>query len=205
MPPTRLDASARHSRADTLTGNGGNDTFVFDVGQANGDAVVDFAGRGAAAGDLLEFVGYGAGASFTNIDATQWQVNYNGGDSHEIIAFLNGARVDPSDVLLLKWHGAPWKTCSHVRDNLATAPAGRPRLDEFLWSGDDLPHRVEPEDAATRAVTFARLPHGDAFPVDACLPRRLTVSQFLVGRAAPPEKGDERHRNHYRQEDSRER
>jgi hypothetical protein len=32
--------------------------------------VVDFAGNGAAAGDLLEFVGYGAGATFTQNDAT---------------------------------------------------------------------------------------------------------------------------------------
>ena len=74
--------------ADILTGNAGNDTFVFNVGQANGDTVVDFAGNGAAAGDSLLFVGYGAGASFTNIDATHWQVNYNGGASHDVITFM---------------------------------------------------------------------------------------------------------------------
>ena len=72
----RLDGQGN---ADTLTGNAGNDTFVFIIGQANGDAVVDFAGNGASAGDLLQFVGYGAGATFTNIDATHWQVNFNGG------------------------------------------------------------------------------------------------------------------------------
>jgi len=85
--------------ADILTGNGGNDTFVFNVGQANGDTVVDFAGNGAAAGDALHFVGYGAGATFTNIDATHWQVNFNGGASHDVITFLNGATIDPSDFL----------------------------------------------------------------------------------------------------------
>jgi Ca2+-binding RTX toxin-like protein len=85
--------------ADTLTGNAGNDTFVFVIGQANGDAVVDFAGNGAAAGDSLHFIGYGAGATFTNIDLTHWQVNYNGGGSHEIITFMNGAAIDPTDVL----------------------------------------------------------------------------------------------------------
>ena len=74
--------------ADILTGNAGNDTFVFHVGQANGDTVVDFAGNGAAAGDSLHFVGYGAGASFTNIDATHWQVNFNGGASHDVITFM---------------------------------------------------------------------------------------------------------------------
>src|SRR5262249_15988046 len=69
--------------ADMLTGNGGNDTFAFNVGQADSDAIADFAGNGAAAGDSLQFVGYGAGATFTNIDATRWQVNYNGGTQHE--------------------------------------------------------------------------------------------------------------------------
>jgi Ca2+-binding RTX toxin-like protein len=86
---------------DVLTGNAGDDTFVFDVGQANGDTVVDFAGNGSAAGDLLEFVGYGAGASFTNIDAVHWQVNYDSGAAHEIIAFMNGAAIEPSDVVFV--------------------------------------------------------------------------------------------------------
>ena len=58
----RLDGQGN---ADTLTGNAGNDTFVFIIGQGNGDAVVDFAGNGASAGDSLQFVGYGAGATFT--------------------------------------------------------------------------------------------------------------------------------------------
>jgi Ca2+-binding RTX toxin-like protein len=82
---------------DVLTGNAGNDTFVFRMGQGNGDTVVDFAGNGAAAGDSLRFVGYGAGATFTNIDATHWQVNFNAGASHEVITFMNGAPVDLTD------------------------------------------------------------------------------------------------------------
>jgi Ca2+-binding RTX toxin-like protein len=85
--------------ADVLTGNAGNDTFVFHAGEANGNVVVDFAGNGAAAGDSLQFVGYGPGATFTNIDATHWQVNYNGGASHEVITVMNGASIDPTDVL----------------------------------------------------------------------------------------------------------
>jgi Ca2+-binding RTX toxin-like protein len=83
--------------ADLLTGNAGNDTFVFHTGEANGDVVADFAGNGAAAGDSLQFVGYGAGATFTNIDATHWQVNYNSDASHEVITFMNGASIDPTD------------------------------------------------------------------------------------------------------------
>src|SRR5262249_40880429 len=87
--------------ADMLTGNGGNDTFAFNVGQADSDAIAPFARNGAAAGDSLQFVGYGAGATFTNIDATRWQVNYNGGTQHEVITFMNGAAVDASDVAFM--------------------------------------------------------------------------------------------------------
>jgi Ca2+-binding RTX toxin-like protein len=60
---------------NVLEGGGGNDTFVFRRGQANGDTVVYFAGNGAAPGDVLQFVGYGPSASFVPIDATHWQVN----------------------------------------------------------------------------------------------------------------------------------
>jgi len=59
------------------------------------------ASNGAAAGDALLFVGYGGGATFTNIDATHWQVNFNGGASHDVITFMNGAAIDPSDFLFL--------------------------------------------------------------------------------------------------------
>jgi Ca2+-binding RTX toxin-like protein len=45
--------------ADVLVGHEGNDTFVFSVGQAHGDRVVDFAGNGPGVGDSLRFVGYG--------------------------------------------------------------------------------------------------------------------------------------------------
>jgi serralysin len=85
--------------ADRLTGGLGNDTFVFHAGGANGDIVVDFDGQGAAAGDSLSFVGYDAGATFTNIDATHWQVNYNGGSSHDVITFLNSASIHATDFL----------------------------------------------------------------------------------------------------------
>ena len=87
--------------ADALTGGDGNDTFVFNAGQADGDTVVDFAGNGAAAGDSLQFVGYGAGATFTAIDGTHWQINYNGGASHEVITFSNGATIVASDFLFV--------------------------------------------------------------------------------------------------------
>ena len=86
----------------TLTGGGGNDTFVFIPGTAAGSTITDFNGNGAGAGDVLEFAAYGAGATFTNIDPTHWQVNYGAGLSqHDVITFSNAAAIDPSDVLFV--------------------------------------------------------------------------------------------------------
>jgi len=84
---------------DTLTGGLGNDTFVFRAGEADGDIVVDFDGQGAAAGDSLSFIGYDAGATFTQNDATHWQITYNGGSSIETITFLNSASIHATDFL----------------------------------------------------------------------------------------------------------
>jgi len=82
---------------DQLTGCAGNDAFLFRPGEGNGDTIVDFAGQGVAPGDALLFIGFGPGATFTNINSNQWQVNYNGGSSHDVITFMNGASVDASD------------------------------------------------------------------------------------------------------------
>jgi Ca2+-binding RTX toxin-like protein len=83
---------------DTLAGNAGNDVFQFNVGEGNGDIVFDFAGSGVAAGDSLQFVNYGVGATFTQIGATnQWVIAYNAGADTEIITFSNAAAVDPTD------------------------------------------------------------------------------------------------------------
>jgi Ca2+-binding RTX toxin-like protein len=87
--------------ADVLVGHAGNDTFVFNVGQANGDTVFDFDGQGADTGDSLRFVGYGPGATFTQNDATHWQINYNGGTAHEIITLSNAASIHASDFVFV--------------------------------------------------------------------------------------------------------
>jgi Ca2+-binding RTX toxin-like protein len=86
---------------DHLTGGAGNDAFLFHPGEGNGDTIVDFDGQGAAVGDVLLFAGFGPGATFTNVDAMHWQVNYNGGASHDVITFMNGAPVDASDLAFL--------------------------------------------------------------------------------------------------------
>jgi Ca2+-binding RTX toxin-like protein len=39
--------------ADVLVGNAGNDAFVFQRGEGDGDTIADFAGDGAGAGDWL--------------------------------------------------------------------------------------------------------------------------------------------------------
>jgi len=89
---------------DTLQGDAGNDTFVFATGEANGDNVLDFAGNGAAAGDGFRFTGFGSaaqGATFTQLNATQWQI-HSGLDGHnEVITLANAAAVDVSDFIFV--------------------------------------------------------------------------------------------------------
>ncbi len=87
---------------DTLIGEAGNDVFVFRRGEGGGDTVVDFAGNGAAAGDALQFVGYGSaaqGASFVQVSATLWVINSADGAVHDMVNFSNAATIHISDYL----------------------------------------------------------------------------------------------------------
>jgi Ca2+-binding RTX toxin-like protein len=77
--------------ADVLIGGGGNDIFAFRAGEASGDTVSDF----VSGTDSLQFAGYGAGATFTQNDATHWQVD--DGVHHDIITFSNAAVIQPAD------------------------------------------------------------------------------------------------------------
>jgi Ca2+-binding RTX toxin-like protein len=87
--------------ADVLTGNGGIDTFIFNAGEMNGDTVMDFDGLGTGAGDQLMFVGFGAGASLQQISANVWQVDYNGGASHEQFTLANAGNIHASDFVFV--------------------------------------------------------------------------------------------------------
>ena len=90
--------------ADQLSGLGGNDTFVFQVGQAQGDSVYEFNGNGAAAGDLLHFSGYGtaaAGATLVQLTATDWQINSADGLVHETITLVGAPSIDASDYVFV--------------------------------------------------------------------------------------------------------
>jgi Ca2+-binding RTX toxin-like protein len=63
--------------ADELSGLGGNDTFSFVAGEAQGDVVWDFTGNGGGIGDLLRFDGFGTlaeGASCIALGGDQYQV-----------------------------------------------------------------------------------------------------------------------------------
>ena len=68
---------------------------MFNVGQANGDTIVDFAGNGGGAGNSLTFVGFGTaaqGATLTQIGASnQWLIHSGIGGADETITLLNGA------------------------------------------------------------------------------------------------------------------
>jgi Ca2+-binding RTX toxin-like protein len=113
---TAAEALASIGAGNTLIGNGGNDTFVFNAGAASNTTIADFSGGSdfteppllgpddpdnAISGDRLEFVGYGAGATFDQIDATHWQINYAGNSQHEIITFANAASIHANDFVFL--------------------------------------------------------------------------------------------------------
>ncbi|HYC49371.1 MAG TPA: VCBS domain-containing protein, partial [Burkholderiales bacterium] len=79
--------------ADVLVGGTGNDTFVFNVGEANGDTVTDF----LSGSDVLQFAGYGPGATFMQT-GNVGTITYNAGASTESITFSNGAIITaPAD------------------------------------------------------------------------------------------------------------
>ena len=92
-----LDAVAG---ADTLSGLGGDDAFVFRAGQANGDTVYEFQGNGTGTGDVLQFVDYGAiaqRATFRQLDTTHWEIASADGSVRDIIALAGAPTIDASD------------------------------------------------------------------------------------------------------------
>ncbi len=84
--------------SDILYGGDGNDVFVFDMGETNGDSVLDFSGNGTGAGDSLVFRGFGAGATFTQVDATHWKVASADGLTQETLTVSAGTTFHSTDV-----------------------------------------------------------------------------------------------------------
>jgi Ca2+-binding RTX toxin-like protein len=88
---------------DSLSGLGGNDTFVFQAGQAHGDVVYEFNGNGAGVGDVLQFSGYGTlaeGVTFHQLTATEWQITSANGLIQETITLAAGAVIDTTTDLV---------------------------------------------------------------------------------------------------------
>jgi Ca2+-binding RTX toxin-like protein len=86
--------------ADSLAGGDGDDTFVFSAGQANGDVIADFLGSLGGGADQLVFMGFGtaaAGATFSQLNATDWQITAAGGGSSEVIHLPGGTVIAPTD------------------------------------------------------------------------------------------------------------
>ena len=64
-------------------------------------AIPSWTSPATARRNSLQFVGFGGGTTFTNIDATHWELSYNGGASHDIITFMNGAAIDATDFVFM--------------------------------------------------------------------------------------------------------
>ena len=86
--------------ADMLSGGAGNDIFAFLQGEAAGDTVLDFTGNGPAAGDSLQFAGFGAGATLTEDGASDyWTINY--GSLTETIQLVGVTSLSATDYMFL--------------------------------------------------------------------------------------------------------
>ena len=115
---------------DTLTGGGQDDWFQFQAGEANGDIITDFSGHGGD-NDFLQFFGYGTaaqGATFTQVDATHWQITAAGGAIQETITVANGAAITADDYAFYpaytQLENASFMDFASWRSNAAGPPTG---------------------------------------------------------------------------------
>ena len=90
--------------ADTLTGGGGDDVFVFRLGEGAGDVVTDFVGAGAAGGDVLQLVGYGAGATVEQLGTSDYYAIHASaemGGGSELIQLMGVINLSAGDYVFL--------------------------------------------------------------------------------------------------------
>ena len=99
--------------ANTLVGGGGNDTFEFFAGSANGATVADF---DRSEGDVLVFSGFGTeaqGATFTQIGSTdQWQIHSGLDDPQRDDHVLESRRAECRGFLLRVRRASSWASLS---------------------------------------------------------------------------------------------
>ena len=86
--------------SDSLSGLGGNDTFVLKAGEAHGDVIYEFNGNGGGVGDVLQFSGYGTiaqGATFRQLTSTVWEIGSADGTARDLITLVGAPTIDASD------------------------------------------------------------------------------------------------------------
>jgi Ca2+-binding RTX toxin-like protein len=94
------DALDGGAGSDILRGGAGNDTFLFRKGEAEGDHVLDFFGRGGLPGDMLQLAGWGAGTTITRTAiADQWAIT-DGIDGFVETLWIRGS-LTSADILLV--------------------------------------------------------------------------------------------------------
>jgi len=95
---TGMDILDGGAGADNMTGGDGNDIFVLRKGEANGDVINDFWGRGNSTGDSIVLVGYAAGTTFTRVgpgSSNTYKIDDHG--SIEILTIYATGQVHGSD------------------------------------------------------------------------------------------------------------
>lgn len=86
------------SGADRLTGGQNNDVFILAKGEADGDVITDFVGKGNAVGDRIHLAGWGAGTTFLNIAPSVWRITDGVDGTIASVTVFGG--VVPSDIFI---------------------------------------------------------------------------------------------------------
>jgi len=84
--------------SDLLTGGDGNDVFVLRKGEANGDVISDFWGKGNSDGDSIVLVGYADGTTFARVgpgSSNLYKIDDHG--SVEYVTIMATGQVHSSD------------------------------------------------------------------------------------------------------------
>jgi hypothetical protein len=97
---TYFDYSVANAATQTLTaGTGHSTTFVLAQGTVNGDTLAGLhtLNLGGAVHDVVEFEGFGSGATVTQVNATQWVINDPTLGTHEYFTLTGGATLGAGD------------------------------------------------------------------------------------------------------------